>query len=85
MPAPTKVTVARISFELIKYVLRKPEAINSFRFVHLWYDTLAFPPKSGFVKSERKFNSNWFRQFIYVNLRTAVDRCKNLPFTRKNA
>ena len=85
MPAPTKVTVARISFALIKYVLRKPEATNSFRFVHLGYDTLAHAPKSEFVESERKFKSDWFRQFIHVNLGIAVAVCQNLPFTCKYA
>ena len=84
MPAPTKVTVVRISFALIKYVLRKPEAINSFRFVHLWYDTLAFPLESEFVEKAKKMKSLLFRQFIYVELRTASDVCQNLPFIRKN-
>ena len=40
---------------------------------------------SEFVKSERKFKSVRLRHFIYVNLRTAVEVCKNLPFTQKNA
>ena len=84
MPAPTKVTVVRISFALIN-ISHKPEAINSFRFVPLGYDTLAFPPKSEIVESERKFESDRFRYFICVNLRIAVEVCKNLPFTRENA
>ena len=46
---------------------------------------LAFPPKSEFVESERKLKSNRFRHFIYVKLRTAVDRCKNLPLMREVA
>ena len=80
MPAPTKVTVVRISFALIN-ISHKPEAINSFRFVPLVYDTLAFPPESEFVESERKFESDRFRHFIYVNLGIAGEVCKNLPFT----
>ena len=88
MPAPTKVTVVRISFALIN-ISHKPEAINSFRFVPLRYDTLSFSPpppkKSEFVESERKFNSDRFRHFIYVKLRTAVGVCKNLPITCKSA
>ena len=83
MPAPTKVTVVRISFALIN-ISHKPEAINSFRFVPLGYDTLAHPPKSEFVK-KRKIKSLLFRQFIYVKLRIAGEVCKNLPFTRENA
>ena len=46
---------------------------------------LAFPPESEFVEKERKIKSLLFRQFIYVKLRTAVDRCKNLPFTQEYA
>ena len=85
MPAPTKVTVARISFALIKYISHKPEATNSFRFVHLGYYTLAHPPKSEFVESERKLKSNRFRHFIHVNLGIVVKVYQNLPFTCKNA
>ena len=85
MPAPTKVTVARISFALIKYISHKPEATNSFRFVHLGYYTLAHPPKSEFVESARSLKIRYFRQFIYVNLGILVELCKNLPFTCKNA
>ena len=84
MPAPTKVTVVRISFALIN-ISHKPEAINGFRFVPLGYDTLAFPPKSEFVESERKFKSDRFRHIICVKLRTAVEVCQNLPFTPKYA
>ena len=84
MPAPTKVTVVRISFALIN-ISHKPEAINSFRFVPLGYDTLAHPPKSEFVESERKLKSYPFRHFIYVKLRIAGELCKNLPFTPKYA
>ena len=84
MPAPTKVTVVRISFALIN-ISHKPEAINSFRFVPFGYDTLAFfPPKSKFVEKENKMKSLLFRHFIYVNLRTAVKACKKLPFTCKS-
>ena len=42
---------------------------------------LAFPPKSEFVKSERKFNSDRFQQFIHVNFGIADEVCKNLPFS----
>ena len=84
MPAPTKVTVVRISFALIN-ISHKPEAINSFRFVPLGYDTLAFPPKSEFVEKENKMKSLLFRHFIYVKLRTTVEVCKDLPFTPKYA
>ena len=41
--------------------------------------------RSEYVESERKIKSLLFRQFIYVKLRIAVGRCKNLPFTCKNA
>ena len=84
MPAPTKVTVVRISFALIN-ISHKPEAINSFRFVPLGYDTLAHPPESEFVEKERKIKSDRFRHFIYVNLGILVEVCKNLPFTCKSA
>ena len=46
---------------------------------------LAFPPKSEFVESERKYKSDRFRQFIYVKLRIAGEVCQNLPFTCKYA
>ena len=46
---------------------------------------LAFPPKSEFFKSERKFKSDWFQQFIHVNLGIAGKVCQNLPFICKNA
>ena len=68
MPVLTKVTVVRISFVLINYISHKPEAVYSFRFVHLGCYTLAHPQKSEFVKSERKFKSDWFQQFIHVTL-----------------
>jgi len=85
MPAPTKVTVVRISFALIN-ISHKPEAINSFRFVPLGYDTLAFPPpKSEFVEKEREIKNPLFRHFIYVKLRIVGEMCQNLPFTCKNA
>ena len=45
---------------------------------------LAHPPKSEFVENARRLKIRYFRQFIYVKLRTAADRCKNLPFTCKN-
>ena len=35
------------------------------------------------VEKARKFKRLLFRQFIYVKLRTAVEVCQNLPFTRK--
>ena len=38
---------------------------------------------SEFVEKARKIKNYPFRQFIYVKLRTAVDRCKNLLFTCK--
>ena len=41
--------------------------------------------RSEFVAKARKIKSDQFRHFIYVKLRTAVDRCKNLPFTCKSA
>ena len=53
MPAPTKVTVVRISFALIN-ISHKPEAINSFRFVPLGYDTLAFPRNQNLSKRKIK-------------------------------
>ena len=84
MPAPTKVTVVRISFALIN-ISHKPEAINSFRFVPLGYDTLAHPPKSEFVENARSLKKRYFRQFIYVNLGIAGEVCQNLSFTCKNA
>ena len=82
MPAPTKVTVVRISFALIN-ISHKPEAINSFRFVPLGYDTLEFPPKSKFVEKENKMKSLLFRHFIYVNLGIAVEVCQNLLLAAK--
>ena len=42
---------------------------------------LRTPAKSEFVESERKFKSDRFRHFIYVNLGILVEVCKNLPFT----
>ena len=47
--------------------------------------TLAHPLKSEFVEKDREIKSDRFRQFIYVNLRTAVEARQNLPFTCKNA
>ena len=44
---------------------------------------LRTPPKSEFVEKERKIKNPLFRHFIYVNLRTAVEVCKNLLFTYK--
>jgi hypothetical protein len=76
--------VVRISFALIN-ISHKPEAINSFRFVPLGYDTLAHPPKSEFVEKERRIKSLLFRHIIYVTLRTTVAMCKNLPFTSRYA
>ena len=38
-----------------------------------------------FVEKTGIINNPRFRHFIYVNLGIAVDRCKNLPFTCKNA
>ena len=84
MPAPTKVNVVRISFALIN-ISHKPDAINSFRFVPLGYDTLAFPPKSEFVENARSLKIRHFRHFIYVNLGIAGEVCQNLPFACKNA
>ena len=40
---------------------------------------------SEFVESERKFNSDRFRHFIYWGLGIAVEVCQNLPFSFKNA
>ena len=85
MPVLTKVTVVRISFVLINYISHKPEAVYSFRFVHLGCYTLAHPPKSEFVENARSLKIRYFRHFIYVKLRTAVEVCKNLPFTGKYA
>ena len=47
--------------------------------------TLAHPPKSELVENARSLKIRYFRQFIYVKLRAAVEVCKNLPFTCKNA
>ena len=47
--------------------------------------TLAHPSKSEFVEKAEKIKRLFFRHFIYVNLRTAVEVCKNLHFTQKNA
>ena len=85
MPVLTKVTVVRISFVLINYISHKPEAVYSFRFVHLGCYTLAHPPKSECVEKVRKIKSPLFRHFIYVNLGILVEVCKNLPFTPKYA
>lgn len=40
---------------------------------------------SVFVENARSLKIRYFRHFIYVNLRTAGEVCKNLPFTCKNA
>jgi len=40
---------------------------------------------SEFVESERKFKSDRFRHFVYVNLGIAGEMCQNLPFAYKNA
>ena len=40
---------------------------------------------SEFVGNARSLKIRYFRQFIYVNLGIAVEVCKNLPFTKKNA
>ena len=85
MPVLTKVTVVRISFVLIKYISHKPEAVYSFRFIHLGYYTLAHPPKSEFVENARSLKIRFFRHFIYVNLGIPGDVCKSLPFPCKNA
>ena len=49
------------------------------------YVLFARPPKSEFVEGAEKMKSLLLRHFIYVKLRTAVDRCKNLPFAYRNA
>ena len=41
----------------------------------LWVQTLAFPPKSEFVENARSLKIRSFRQFIYDNLRIAVEVC----------
>ena len=41
--------------------------------------------RSEIVKKNREIKKQYFRQFIYVKLRTAVEVCQNLPFSRKNA
>lgn len=40
---------------------------------------------SEFVEKTGKIKSLLFRHFIYVNLRTAVEVCENLPFPYKYA
>ena len=48
-------------------------------------ETLAHPPKPEFVENARSLKIRYFRQFIYIKLRTAVEVCQNLLFTCKNA
>ena len=57
--------------------------MHSALFISRQRNILAFLPESEFVENAGSLKRRYFRQFIYVKLRTAVGRCKNLPFTCK--
>ena len=51
----------------------------------MWKEKPTVRYHSEFVEKEREIKNPIFRQFIYVNLRIAVEVCKNLLFTPKYA
>jgi len=79
-------TKSLTGFRIKRLLSNKMEAFSTASiFILDEFRHLRPPRNQNLSKRQEIIKSLLFRQFIYVKLRTAVRRCKNLSFTCKNA